>query len=88
MLDLFGRNACPLADRYRLLVSTTDRAVPDHMIGALHCDGGAWVIVGDTYAPIYPASQMGHTPVDYNRLSEAGETPIWRLGVPWNAPQT
>lgn len=83
--DLLGREGELTKDRYRLLVSTTDRAVPDHTVGAVQCDDGTWLIVGDTNAAAYPAPQMDYRPIYYNRLSEAGSNPTWRFGVPWKA---
>lgn len=80
VLDLLGREGMSLADRYRLFVSTTGDDQVDHMVACVSADDGSFWIVGDTFAPIYPAGQMKHRGLFYTRLSEAGER---REGNPW-----
>jgi hypothetical protein len=83
VLDLLGRNGMALGDRYRLLVSTLGESQVDHMVAcAVDADGHFW-IVGDTFAPAYPAALMKHRGLFYNRLTETQPKAVWRDGVPW-----
>lgn len=74
----------PRESAYRLVVKDVNGQ--GHFVGAVQPDDAPMHIVGDTWAnAAYPATQMQHTPVDYNRMSEAGPGggPVWRAGVPW-----
>lgn len=83
VLDLTGRQGAALSDRYRLLVSSTGSNTVDHMVGCVVDGQGKFWIVGDTFDAAYPAAQMKHRGLFYNRLSEAVSPPTWRDGVPW-----
>ena len=82
-LDLLGRQGVAADDRYRLLVSSGGGKRPDHMVACVRVDNGAFLIVGDTFRPTYPAVAMRHRGIFYNRLSETLPEPVWREGVPW-----
>jgi hypothetical protein len=85
VLDMLGRDGVALSDRYRLLVSTTHASKPNHMVGCVRAADGAFYIVGDTFAPFYPASVIAHRCIFYNQLSEAFPNAVWREGNPWRA---
>lgn len=87
VLDFITAGGHPLEQCYRLLVSIDGAAKPDHIVGCVHTNDAGYLIVGDTTrAGAYTAHAMSHRPMDFNRLSEAGEggqDPLWREGVPW-----
>ena len=80
-------HAAPLAQRYILLVRTTEATTPapDHMVGAAMDDQGVLWIVGDTVGPAYRCEACAYSPGYYWRLDERGpdEKPVWREGFPW-----
>jgi hypothetical protein len=82
-LDLLGRQGVATEDRFRLLVSASGGKTPDHMVGCVRADDGAFLIAGDTFRPVYPAAAMRHRGIFYNRLSETSPEAVWREGVPW-----
>jgi hypothetical protein len=83
VLDLLGRQGVAADDRYRLLVSSAGAKTPDHMVACVCAANGAFLIVGDTFRPAYPATSMRHRGVFYNRLNETLPEAVWREGVPW-----
>lgn len=83
VLDLLGRQGGAHEDRYRLIVSSTNGKKADHMVACVRTADGSFRIVGDTFAPDYPAAAMRHRGLFYNRLSETVPEAIWREGVPW-----
>lgn len=79
VLDLCNRAGLDKSDAYRLRVYASNGS-GGHMVGAVKDTANQFWIVGDTFAVApYPAEQLQHRPIDYNRLSE---TP-WRGGLPW-----
>lgn len=85
VLDLCGRKGMSLPERYRLIVDSDHDGKPDHMVGCVLDSKNQLWIVGDTFVDHpYPILNMKHKPYEYNRLSEAGEEPVWRAGVPWH----
>lgn len=84
--DLASRQGVALDRLYRVIVvSGVDGAKPDHQIAAVEDDDGAMWVAADTFFPWpYPPHSIQHKPHCYNRLSEAGDNPIWRDGFPWS----
>lgn len=86
-LDILCRRGAALDQLYRLIVSSTRSATPDHMIAGVRADDGVFWIGGDTFGPAYRAATMQHRPIYFNRLSEAGRFPVWRKLTPWEADE-
>ena len=80
VLDILGRAGTPLADRYRLFVSTRGLKTPDHMIAAVRDRGRIW-IVGDTFRPCYSIGEMAHRACFYQRMDEVADG-VTREGRP------
>lgn len=84
VLDILFLRGMKLADLYRLEVSIAKNGMVDHLIGCAKDEDGNFWIVGDTeFSSVYHGSSMVYEPLTYNRLSEAGENPVIRIGRPW-----
>jgi hypothetical protein len=81
VLDLLGQAGLPLDQRYRLEVATRYSAQINHLIGAVVAEDSGFWIVGDTFGSAYPAADLRHTAMEYQRLSEGKAV---RAGAPWS----
>jgi hypothetical protein len=84
VLDLLGREGLALDRRFRMWVASRGTMI-DHMVACAVDDQGRFWIVGDTFAPAYPAGDMRHSPMQSWRLDErrADGTPNLREGAPF-----
>lgn len=57
----------PMKDLWFAMVSSTGGKKVDHMVGIARSEK-AFYIIGDTFGPIYPASQMQHSLLFVHRL--------------------